>query len=159
MHKEQRGQSKDDQGRPRKPWPRWLKVLVGAVVMIIVLVPLLWLAAYFISEQNWRHNRLVPWAPAPVVGADGRLYFTANRNELWCKTAADETVWHVSQDLDGYAFSGLDVGVDGTVYAMAFNGWFFSYDNQGRLRWEQLLYEPWYEYSRDEHSCRDSRSR
>jgi len=152
MEKQQRDRVRNERGKARQPWPRWLKVLVGVFVVAVVLPSLLLLAVHIISEQNWRHNHLVPWAPAPVVGADGRLYFTTNDNELWCKTAVNETVWHISQDLDGYAFSGLDVGADGTVYAMAYNGCFFSYDSQGRLRWQQLLYEPWYEFSRDEHS-------
>ncbi|MBN2080848.1 PQQ-like beta-propeller repeat protein [bacterium] len=152
MDKQQCVRSGDERRKARKSWPRWLKVLVGVFVAVAVLVPLLWVTAYFIQEHNWQHNHLVSWDPTPVIGADGRLYFITNHHELWCKTAANEAVWHVSQDLDGYWFSGLDVSADGTVYAMAYNGEFFSYDSQGRLRWNQLLYEPWYEFSRDEHS-------
>ena len=89
------------------------------------------------SELSWTYTAPGAVSSAPVVGADGSVYFTCDDGYLYALTGGGAKVW--SAQCNCLGASSPAVGSDGVIYAGSSSPYLYAYNPNGTLKWRKNL--------------------
>lgn len=85
------------------------------------------------SDLSWTYGAPGAISSAPVVGANGTVYFACDDGYLYALSGGGAKLW--SAQCNCLGASSPAVGSDGTIYVGSGNPYIYAYDSSGTLKW------------------------
>jgi len=89
------------------------------------------------SELTWTYAAPGAIGSAPVIGADGSVYFACDDGNLYALTGGGVKLWSAACNCLGA--SSPAIGSDGTIYVGSGNPYLYAYNPNGTLKWRQSI--------------------
>ena len=84
-------------------------------------------------DLSWTYAAPGAVSSAPVIGADGSVYFACDDGNLYALTGGGSLLWSVPCNCLGS--SSPAVGADGTIYVGSSNPYVYAFRSDGTLKW------------------------
>lgn len=89
------------------------------------------------SDLTWTYAAPGGIASAPVIGADGSVYFACDDGNLYALTGGGVKLWSAACSCLGT--SSPAIGSDGTIYVGSGSPYLYAYNPNGTLRWRKSV--------------------